>query len=148
MRLLRRFRSLAAAERRLLIETALLLAAIRIALPLVSFKMLQDLLMRFSRAKGLSHTSGPLPADRLRWAIHAASRYVPQTRNCLIQALAAWTLLARRRHPAHLRLGVANGPDREFKAHAWVEHDGQVVIGALPELAAYTPLVPGGPPSR
>jgi transglutaminase superfamily protein len=146
--LLHKIRSLAATDRRLLIETAVLLAAIRLALPLVSFKTLQDLLMRVSRRTRRSHLSHPLPADRLAWAITVASRYVPQTQNCLIQALAAWTLLAGRRHSALLRIGVANGPDRQFKAHAWVENEGKVVIGGSVELASYTPLVLSGTTSR
>jgi hypothetical protein len=148
MRLLHRFRSLAATDRRLLIETAFLLAAIRLALPLVSFKTLHVLLLRVPRRTGRELQPRPLPADRLAWAITVASRYVPQTRNCLIQALAAWTLLLGRHHPAFLRIGVANGPDRQFKAHAWVESDGKVVIGGSAELASYTPLVLEGNPTR
>lgn len=149
MRLLSRFRSLAPADRQLFVETAFLLAAIRLALALVSFKTLQDLLMRCSRPGARrSDMSAPLPAARVSWAIRTASRYVPQTQNCLIQALAAWTVLSARRHPAVLRIGVSNGADQGFKAHAWVEYDGTVVIGGLPELASYTPLVLRGTTSQ
>jgi hypothetical protein len=148
MRLLHRFRSLVATDRRLLIDAAFLLAGVRLALPLVSFKTLQDLLIRVSRGTRRSHLSEAVPADRIAWAITVASTYVPQTQNCLIQALAAWTLLAGRHHPALLRIGVANGLDRQFTAHAWVENDGNVVIGGSADLASYTPLVLRGTTSR
>ena len=38
-----------------------------------------------------------------------------------------------------MRLGVAGGPGRAFEAHAWLEHEGRVLIGG-PVEARYVPL--------
>jgi hypothetical protein len=64
--------------------------------------------------------------ERLRWAVVAASRYVPRA-TCLVQALALHGLLARRGRESHVRLGVRTG--ERFAAHAWLEVDGTVVLG-------------------
>jgi hypothetical protein len=48
----------------------------------------------------------------------------------LTQALAAHLLLLRNGFDAELCLGVARGPGGNFRAHAWVEQDGRVLIGA------------------
>ncbi|MBI5411081.1 MAG: lasso peptide biosynthesis B2 protein, partial [Nitrospirae bacterium] len=80
-----------------------------------------------------------LPAERIAWAIHVASRYLPGTGNCLVQALATQGLLARHGNPACVRIGVANDEDGRFKAHAWVECDGTIVIGGV-GVSQYTAL--------
>lgn len=49
-------------------------------------------------------------------------------RPCLSQALAARWLLARDGYPTELKLG-ARQSDGGVVAHAWLEHDGHVVIG-------------------
>jgi hypothetical protein len=96
--------------------------------------------MRVSGQTRRARTAASLPSDRIAWAIAVASRYVPRAQNCLVQALAAWTLLAGRHHAGLLHIGVTNGPDRRFRAHAWVEHDGKVLVGGAPDLASYTTL--------
>jgi hypothetical protein len=62
--------------------------------------------------------------------------------NCLVQALAARTLLQRAGYDARLRIGVAKPPDAGFQAHAWVELSGVAVIGGenvsqFTQLAAF-----------
>jgi hypothetical protein len=39
-------------------------------------------------------------------------------------------MLARRGYPAHLRIGVAKDEGGRLKAHAWVECEGNIVIGS------------------
>jgi hypothetical protein len=70
--------------------------------------------------------------------VEVAARRVPRA-TCLVRALAAQALLARHGHPSQLRLGVARGADRAFEAHAWLERDGQILIGGGPE-GRYVPL--------
>lgn len=57
------------------------------------------------------------------------SRIVPTAALCLPRALAAWHLLELHRHAPELLFGVARDGQGVFKAHAWVECDGEVVIG-------------------
>lgn len=77
--------------------------------------------------------------DRVAWAVTMASRCVPQA-TCLTQAIAAQLLLAWRGYPTHLRIGVAKGEGERFRAHAWVESHGRVIIGGSESLLRYTPL--------
>lgn len=64
-------------------------------------------------------------------------------RPCLTQALAARWLLGRAGYAAELKLGARREGDR-FLAHAWLEMDGQVVLGgaASPSLYAALTTVP------
>ena len=139
MREVSKFLALAPAERRLLVGAATLLAMIALVLRLLPFRTLRRI------AASLGHPPArparrPHPsADRIAWAITVASRYLPGTRSCLPQALAAELLLRRHEHPATLRLGVARNDGRDFRAHAWVESEGRVVFGATHQ-PGYTPL--------
>jgi hypothetical protein len=73
------------------------------------------------------------------WAVGAAGRRITGT-TCLIEALAADTMLRRRGHQPLLRIGVRQGEHSLLDAHAWVECDGQVVMGEVPQLTDYAIL--------
>jgi hypothetical protein len=60
--------------------------------------------------------------------VASAARFVPRA-TCLTQAIAAHWLLRQGGFPAVLYLGVLRGPGAVFRAHAWVESDGRVLIG-------------------
>ena len=85
MNRLRKFFRLPRSERWLLIKAALLLGAIRIGLRLIPFQSLKQLLDSASKSRAASQFS----ADRIAWAVTAASRYVLGDKPCLTQALAA-----------------------------------------------------------
>ena len=70
-------------------------------------------------------------ADRVAWAVEMASWRMPGAKSCLTQALAAQVLLGRRGYPTLLHIGVAKGEQGRFRAHAWLESKGKVVIGGL-----------------
>lgn len=70
------------------------------------------------------------------WAVEVVSRRSPGS-TCLVQALAAQLLLARYGHPSLLQIGVARPDQGMLKAHAWLEHEGTVLIGDL-NLHEYT----------
>ncbi|HYS18676.1 MAG TPA: lasso peptide biosynthesis B2 protein [Candidatus Binatia bacterium] len=142
MRRLRRFLALPAADRRLLVEAALFLWAIRLGLRMLPFRTLWRLLDGAPRAFIGLPTDRPFAPDRIAWAVSVTSQYVLGTRPCLPQALAAQLLLVRRGLPACLRLGVAKGDRGEVQAHAWMETDGRIVTGgSKSELERYTPLL-------
>ncbi len=71
------------------------------------------------------------------WAVTIAGRYVPGA-TCLVQALVAERVLKRAGHPALLRIGVSNQPG--FRAHAWVESNGKVLLGEEENLSQFTAL--------
>jgi hypothetical protein len=43
-------------------------------------------------------------------------------------------------HTARLRIGVVKDATERLQAHAWVEHQGIIVLGHTSDLAKYTPL--------
>lgn len=69
-------------------------------------------------------------------AVEAAGARLHAT--CLEQGLALLLLLAVRRMPARLVIGVSR-PETVLQAHAWVECGGEVILGAA-EAEAFLPL--------
>jgi hypothetical protein len=133
-----KFWRLPAAERRLLVSALAYLAAYRIGLWVLPLPGL----LRRAQTWQVSETCQVLTEpERIAWALRVAGRYLPGGRNCLAQALAGRALLARRGCPAQLRIGVAAAAGERFRAHAWVEHEGRILIGAA-GAAGYTPLPP------
>jgi hypothetical protein len=70
--------------------------------------------------------------------VPTVGRLIPGA-SCLTQALAARILLGRRGYVTELRLGVGRDAAGRFAAHAWLERDGRITIGAAP-VAQFTPL--------
>jgi Transglutaminase-like superfamily len=102
-----------------------------------------------SRAVGLQRGETPTAvapetsarAAAVGWAVRAAASYTPWENTCLVQALAATTLLRRRGIDSTLYLGVARDrvtPDA-ITAHAWLRCGELTVTGAA-EQARYTPV--------
>ncbi len=85
----------------------------------------------------------PTPRDprTIAWAVRAAGRRLPLATSCLVEALAAKTLLDAERRPSRLRIGVCGGDGKPFQAHAWLECDGEVVAGAA-GMGNFRPLMP------
>jgi hypothetical protein len=81
----------------------------------------------------------------LAWAVRTAARRVPFA-SCLTQALALDALLTEVDLEASVVIGVARRPDGSFEAHAWVEHEGRVLIGGVPDLERFSVLPRGAPP--
>jgi len=71
------------------------------------------------------------------WAIDRAAWLLPGKCTCLHRALAGRILLARLGFPTELRIGGRHDDQGKFEAHAWLEHEGHVILGALPDLDGY-----------
>ena len=127
---LRKYLRLAGPDRRLLLEAALLQAAVRVALWCMPARTLRR------TPRPASRDSQPAVAQ-LAWAVNAASSVIPRS-TCLVRALAARRLLARHGYPSTLHLGVARTSDG-LAAHAWLDHAGGTLIGGG-EAGRYTPL--------
>ncbi|NEQ84407.1 MAG: lasso peptide biosynthesis B2 protein, partial [Moorea sp. SIO2I5] len=59
---------------------------------------------------------------------------------CLARALTSYTLMVQYGYVPQLRIGVAKGESGQLEAHAWVENQGLVVIGQLPDLTRFKTL--------
>jgi len=140
MRKVVKFLRLTPADRRLVIQAAFVMAAIRLGLWLLPFRTLRGILARLTPAAPVwrEPSGASVDADRIAWAVTRVSRFVPAG-TCLTQALAAQLLLRRRGLSACLRIGVARGAEAQFLAHAWVESQGRVVVGG-PGVTRYTAL--------
>jgi len=143
MRRLRKFWGLPRAERMLLVKSWLLLGAIGLGLSVLPFGVMRRLLEKGARERALRPPVDDATSKKVVWAVTAASRYVPRGGTCLTRALAVRHLLARRGTWTNLRIGVMKeGKDASLGAHAWVEHEGRILIGDLDDLSRYTPMPP------
>jgi hypothetical protein len=156
MGLIRRFLRLSRDERRLLMRATFLLAAIHLSLGRMPFTMLRRLVM--SRCRPGPMAGNRALSERVVWAVTAAAERIPGPPTCLSRALAVQAMLARRGYPSRLHVGVTRDGQGKVEGHAWVESEGQILIGGSPlniqhftRLAAFDAEVPlelraAGPP--
>ncbi len=123
-----RFLRLPPADRRLLAEAAVVLAVTRLGLWLVPTWRLRRAMVRASRRVRSEASTSHSCAQRAGWAVTRASMYIPRA-TCLPQALAVLFLLERRGYSPDLRIGLTRATETQVEGHAWVEHEGEVVLG-------------------
>jgi hypothetical protein len=75
---------------------------------------------------------------RIAWAINRTAPFVPGA-TCLVRAIATQRLLNRYGHDAQLHIGVTKSEEQGFEAHAWVECNGDILVGRTE--VPYTPLL-------
>jgi hypothetical protein len=124
VRTLRSWSELPAAERSAFVWSVLLLGAFRLELLVLPFRSARATAMWLARHRG----SGSLNVTRSGEIVESAARRFPGT-TCLPIALAGYVLLGRTGSVPVMRMGVSKEPDG-LEAHAWVEVDGSVVVGA------------------
>ena len=134
--LLRKFLRLSFADRWLVGRAVLLVAAIRLALAVLPYQRVVESLARSARARSSRRRSCHSP-ERLVWAVRRASLAVPGAA-CLAQALAGHLMLTRHGYDCRLRVGFGRGDQGRLDGHAWLEHEGRVVLGDDGNLARYT----------
>jgi hypothetical protein len=140
MRRLVKFLRLGRAERRLRVAAWATLLWIKIALTLLPFKIVYGWVSRLAgESSKPAARGGASPVDVSR-ALQSVCGYVPGGRNCLARALAGKLLITRRGYAVTLRVGVARLGER-IQAHAWLEHDGRVLIGQ-DDAVQFTPFPP------
>ncbi len=141
MTLLTKFLRLPFPEKRGLVESLSLMLIFRAGLHLVPFRTVCRRLKRMERAGGPPFRREGDEITAITRSIVRANRLLGWRDDCLPQALTACLLMKRQGLAANLRIGVKNGSDGQLRAHAWVEHNGQIVVGGTgPDLQSYTPL--------
>jgi hypothetical protein len=130
-----KFFALSPADRRLLIQAWIVLAAMRVALRTVPLARLCKLA---SRSRSIGDRDLPSVEAIVR-AVDRASSVIPGGQNCLLRALTAELMLRRANYKSELKIGVSKPPGGEFRAHAWVEIAGEIVIGEF-ESGEYVTL--------
>lgn len=141
MRLALKFLHLPFTDQWLLIQSAFLLVAVRLALRLFGFRIVWKSLTKMgSGSRGRQGDIGTASAESAIWAVEVMSGYLLPNKPCLTKALVAQVLLTRRGCTTSLRIGVARSPEGRLQAHAWLENDGKIVVGDLQDLSRFTPL--------
>jgi Transglutaminase-like superfamily len=139
MKKIQKFLRLPPLDRQLLLETFLLLSSIRIGFLFLKFPLLQRLLGKVSQRR--THKSA-ISIDRIIWAIEVSTHLSPGGAKCLARALTVQTLMQQQGYESQLQIGVIHNSIEEFQAHAWIEYQGKIVIGELPDMEKYSALHP------
>ncbi len=136
-----KFRRLSFRDKKGLVQSLFLMLVFWVALRLLPFGTLYRWLSRTELAGSSPSGREQDEAAGMARSIRRANRLLGWRDDCLPQALTALFLMKRHGIGANLRIGVKKGPDGMLHAHAWVEHDGKVVVGGTgPGLQSYTPL--------
>jgi hypothetical protein len=128
-------------DRWLLLQTFLLLTAVRLGMRFLSFPVLLQWVQKYSNPlPSQSSKSDSIPLQKIIWAVNRSSHYMPGGVLCLARALTTKIVCDRQGHTCTLRIGVKKDEKGQLQAHAWIEQFDQVVIGHLPDLSHYRPL--------
>ena len=139
-------------DRTLIVEAAGALLLVRVGLWTLRYATVRRLIDRI----GLDdNTASDECVTRIARMITSVGRRLPCRITCLVEALAAQAMLRRRGRESVVRFGVRARVERAatIEAHAWLEHDGTVILGRIDELPRYAVLTPvavqeKGPASR
>lgn len=123
-------------DRRLILRTVPVVVLVRLALWLVPVSRLQRLL---TARRIESAPLGPYQARRLAWAVSAVASRVPNA-TCLTRALALQILLRERGSRSRIHVGFVSKGAGKVRGHAWLEWQGEVLIGGG-ELSAFKTMV-------
>jgi len=139
MRLLHKARRLSMRDWTVLLEAWALFPIMDLGLRLLPFSRLRAACRpRAGRARSGATEPPAVVIERCARLASVAGRYSPVRVTCLNEALVLSALLARRGLATTLRIGVAR-PNGDFAAHAWLEHDGRIILGE-PRGDAFAPL--------
>jgi hypothetical protein len=113
-------------EWRILAVVVLWQAAIAILLRLIPLQTVRKGLVPFRR---ITDWFADSDERRLIWALEAAAPRLPRSwSSCLTRALVAELLLADSAGTVRVTIGILRDKSA-FEAHAWVERDGNVILG-------------------
>lgn len=139
LRKLHTFRSQSRQQRALIAEAMLFTWLARLAVRLIPFSRI----VRWIEHNASSHQSAKTPEPALiyslRRAVKTASRNALWKSVCMQQSLAMYTMLSRRGYGSTLRMGAKINPQGKIEAHAWLESDGEVILGK-DGMTGMTPL--------
>jgi hypothetical protein len=121
-----------------LVSAAFCLLWIKIGLTLLSFSTFRKLFQWLSDS-GVRKDISETKVKQITWAVNTAANVLPLELLCLPRALAAKYLL--RQVPfLTLEIGIEINPRNGFEAHAWVERNGQIIIGDWSDAVSYQRL--------
>ncbi|AFY60308.1 lasso peptide biosynthesis B2 protein [Synechococcus sp. PCC 6312] len=132
--------NLSPSHRLLVVQAGVLVLGFRLGLWFLPFARLRRFPDFLSQRLHKSVPLQSIPLKKLIWSIKITARRIPKA-TCLTQALAAQTLLQTYGYEARLCVGVMLDEQKKLAAHAWITHQQAVVIGQLPNLDCFKPLL-------
>jgi hypothetical protein len=126
-------------NRILLVLTFILLTAIRLGLWLLPFQNLFKMVTSISEGFLNSKAANQVRLNQITWAVNVSTRYMPGGAKCLARALTTQILMKWCGFEPKLRIGVAKN-ETGLDAHAWIEYQGRIAIGNLPDLSRFIVL--------
>src|SRR4051794_32195211 len=116
-------------KRWLLMQASSLVCLVRLALYVLPFKSVVDLCK--SLLTTTRRPSTKVAAEHAAWAVDVTARALPLDATCLVTAIAAQILCHWYGHRTEVCVGGAQSAGTGFAAHAWLEKDGQVILGGV-----------------
>jgi len=137
-----RFFSFHFSEKSFVLKASIFLIFIRCAFLILPFSAVRKLLQILTpKSQHLPQGPKQRTKENIAWVVEVASRRIRFTDNCLVKALVTHALLKEEGYPSSLHIGVAKKETSLFQAHAWIESEGQIVIGAPEDDASnFIPL--------
>lgn len=133
-------RSLGISEWLTLVRCAVLFGVVEGALRLFPYRVVAGWTDRRSAAAGARGRRAADP-ERLAALVRGVSRLLPWRPTCLRRVIVARLLLASHGFQSQMVIGAAKN-DGRFEAHAWLEYQGRVILGAHPRT--FTALAVSG----
>ncbi|HEX7071615.1 MAG TPA: lasso peptide biosynthesis B2 protein, partial [Rhodothermales bacterium] len=122
-------------------EVSVLLVITRAALALLPYRLVQRAAERFGSRQVANVEPGQYQRT-LTWAASGIGRYLLGERPCLVQAMVVKGMLARAGVATDLRIGVRRDVEGTLTAHAWLEQQGEVILGGRRSPSMYLALAP------
>jgi hypothetical protein len=124
-------------EKWLYLSAALWLLVVKAGLYLLPFDQMRRWVVGFGQSNGKLTNAQEM--QTIIQAIERISQFLSSLRiNCLPQALVGYMLLCRKGFDVQLKIGVLKNPSDQLIAHAWLEYQGQVILGNLWHLGRFT----------
>jgi hypothetical protein len=133
-----KWRSLTSSGKLIFIKASTCLLLIKVGLMLLPFSLFRKIFHRATNSRSVSEMSKD-EIDQVVWAVDTAANLLPFELLCLPRALATKYLL-RKVPSLTLEIGVEINPAKSFEAHAWVERNGNIIIGDWPQTVSYKRL--------
>ena len=134
-----KLQALSFSEFLMLVVSVLTLPVVSVLLKLRGFRKTERIMALFSRL-GIQSKSSPARVGQAARMVSIAAVRGPYKARCLEQAITVWWMLGFMGIRSTIRLGIYKSGE-SVEAHAWVLHEGKIVIGQMNEQKAFTPLL-------
>lgn len=124
-----KFQELTALQWRYLVASWLLLPVIDLALRAKGYKRTRFILSRFLSVRAVIEVNNDSVNRQIARAVSIAAKRSLWPTSCLRQALLYWWFMGRRGTIVEICFGIEVGVKAPFAAHAWVERQGNVLLG-------------------